>query len=159
MCCLVNDISSVWPGAPGADGGTSHRRQEADPRCNRSAMKSVALSTLPRRCGCAERNSMMELEDESVAAGAKWILNTSLRGVALSHPFPISLPPPPPSCSRFFLCPKTHAGGKWPPVSMGTNWRATVIKSPNDESGREKLRRKNGEMCVGKLLKKSQFAI
>lgn len=54
-------------------------------------------------------------EDKSVAAGAKWILNTSLRGVALSHPFPVSQPPPPPSSSWFFF------------VSKDTRWRQMTL--------------------------------
>lgn len=66
-----------------------------------------------------------------VAAGAKWILNTSLHGVTLSNPFSMPL------CLflslafplLFLLYPKRHAGGKWPPVSMVTNRLSNEVNS------------------------------
>lgn len=65
-----------------------------------------------------------------VAAGAKWILNTSLHGITLSNPSSMSL------ClfSLFFpllflLYPKRHAGGKRPPVSTATNRLSNEVNS------------------------------
>lgn len=149
-------FDKVWARNPETDSITSQSWQETNPRFEKAKKNSVALETITQKIWMCRKASAWQSWKElggwkCVAAGAKWILNTSLHGVTLSKPFlnvslPFSLSP---SLSCFYCFQRDTQEANdlrfpWQPI----DYQMKLIVTNRGEKDRErdrKIRRQSGE--------------